>query len=77
MKSIDRVPSGQRIELVDPPGLCQRRQLAVRKKQANKTDLLLRHPHFVAKSLDASFEAPPLACEARALTTELTARIRA
>ena len=35
---------------------------------------MLRHPNFVAKSVNASFETPPLACEASALTTELTAR---
>ncbi len=39
-------------------------------------DLLLRHPNFVAKSVDVSFGPPPLACEASALTTELTARNR-
>ena len=43
------------------------------RKQGDERDLLLRHPNFVAKSRDRSFEASPLACEASALTTELTA----
>ena len=34
-------------------------------KQSGGKDLLLRHPNFVAKSINASFESPPLACEAR------------
>ena len=37
-------------------------------------DLLLRHPNFVAKSPNARRELSPLACEASALTTELTAQ---
>ena len=44
------------------------------KSRSKIKDLLLRHPNFVAKSIDASFETSPLACEASALTTELTAR---
>ena len=43
------------------------------RKQGDEKDLLLRHPNFVAKSKNRSFETPPLACEASALTTELTA----
>ena len=38
-------------------------QPALRSKQGGKKDLLLRHPNFVAKSTDASFEQSPLACE--------------
>ena len=36
-------------------------------------DLLLRDPNFVSNSGDSSFERRPLACEASALTAELTA----
>jgi len=35
--------------------------------------LLLRQPNFVSNSADPSFEIGALACEASALTTELTA----
>ena len=42
-------------------------------RRSKTKDLLLRYPNFVSKSIDASFEPPPLACEASALTTELTA----
>jgi len=38
-------------------------QPALRSKQGSKKDLLLRHPNFVAKSKDPSFETQPLACE--------------
>ena len=43
-------------------------------KNSRTKDLLLRYPNFVAKSPDLSFEPTPIACEASALTTELTAR---
>ena len=43
-------------------------------KRSKTTDLLLRPQNFVAKSVDTSFEPPPLACEASALTTELIAQ---
>jgi len=46
-------------------------------KRSKTGDLLLRDLNFVAKSLDARRELTPLACEASALTTELTARNRA
>ena len=51
----------------------RRNGLKSKPARAKTKDLLLRDPNFVAKSLNASFEAPPLACEASALTTELTA----
>ncbi len=43
-------------------------------KNSRTKDLLLRYPNFVAKSPASSFELTPPACEASALTTELTAR---
>ncbi len=46
----------------------------VTSKNGRTKDLLLRYPNFVAKSPASSFELTPLACEAGALTTELTAR---
>ena len=50
---------------------------ATTNRNRSKTkDLLLCHPNFVARSVDASFGPPPLACEASALTTELTAQNR-
>ncbi len=45
----------------------------VTSKNGRTKDLLLRYPNFVAKSPASSFELTPLACEAGALTTELTA----
>jgi hypothetical protein len=43
-------------------------------KNGRTKDLLLRYPNFVAKSPDLSFGPTPIACEASALTTELTAQ---
>ena len=74
MKRIARMLSGQGLERGAPQRPRDRRQLVLPGKQSSKKDLLLRHPSFVAKSTDASFETPPLACEASALTTELTAQ---
>jgi hypothetical protein len=39
-------------------------RITVNTNGSKTKDLLLRHPNFVAKSVDASFEPPPLACEA-------------
>ena len=48
----------------------------VTSKNGRTKDLLLRYPNFVAKSPASSFELTPVACEASALTTELTAQNR-
>ncbi len=41
--------------------------------RAKTKHLLLRQPNFLSNSANPSFEMEPLACEASALTTELTA----
>ena len=46
----------------------------IKTNRSKTNDLLLCRPNFVAKSVDASFEPPPPACEAGALTAELTAQ---
>ena len=74
MKRISRPPVRKRMkteELISDSTLL--RHLTMHNKPANGKHLLLCHPNFVAKSKDPSFEPPPLACEASALTTELTA----
>jgi len=76
MKRITPMLSGQGLERGARQRPRHRKHLVLPGKQSNKNDLLLRHPNFVAKSTDASFETQPLACEASALTTELTAQNR-
>ena len=44
--------------------------------RAKTKHLLLRQPNFLSNSANPSFEMEPLACEASALTTELTAQNR-
>jgi hypothetical protein len=62
--------------------IMNRRQLmktgraTINTNKSKTKDLLLCHPNSVAKSVDASFGPLPLACEASALTTELTAQNR-
>jgi len=73
MKRISQPPARKRMKVEEPIGANTLRHLVIHNKLGNKKDLLLRHPNFVAKSKDPSFEPPPLACEASALTTELTA----
>jgi hypothetical protein len=75
MKRTGQAISTKRMKIQNLTAANKEKQPPVgRSKQGSKKDLLLRHPNFVAKSTDASFEAPPLACEASALTTELTAQ---
>ena len=74
MKRTGQVLPSRRMKIQNLKAAHEQRQPALQSKQGVKKDLLLHHPNFVAKSVDASFEPPPLACEASALTTELTAR---
>jgi hypothetical protein len=48
-------------------------QLKRHPARTKTTHLLLRQPNFISKPANPSFEAGPLACEASALTAELTA----
>jgi hypothetical protein len=52
------------------------RRKIINSKKGSARDLLLRYPNLVAKPPAASFEPTPVACEAGALTTELTAHGR-
>ena len=52
----------------------EQRNHALRSNENNNIHLLLRDLNFVAKSQNARRELTPVACEASALTTELTAR---
>ena len=74
MKRRGQVPPSKRMEVEDLMATNEQQQPVMCTEQASEKDLLLRHPNFVAKSAGPSFEPPPLACEASALTTELTAR---
>ena len=51
----------------------ERNQVNRHPRRAKTKHLLLRPPNFVSNSADPSFETRALACEASALTTELTA----
>jgi len=73
MKKTGQVLPSRSMKMQNLKAAYEQRQPALRTKQGVKKDLLLRHPNFVAKSTDASFKASPLACEASAPTTELTA----
>ena len=73
MKRTGQALPSRRMKIQNLKAAHEQGQPALRSKQGGKKDLLLRHPNFVAKSKDPSFEPPPLACEASALTTELTA----
>ena len=76
MKRTGQVLPSRRMKMQNLKAAHEQGQPALRSKQGGKKDLLLRHPNFVAKSTDASFETPPLACEASALTTELIAHFK-
>ena len=73
MKKTNRVPLAHKKDTMPLPTTYQPLETRARFRGRSEEDLLLRHPNFVAKLPDASFEAPPLACEASTLTTELTA----
>ena len=73
MKRTGQVLPSRRMEIQNLKAAHEQGQPALRSKQGVKKDLLLRHPNFVAKLPNAKREPPPLACEASALTTELTA----
>ncbi len=74
MKKRTLVQAGEEKEAMNLSRTYQQRQPMVSSKEANKKDLLLRHPNFVSNRQSLSFRLPPLACEASALTTELIAR---
>ncbi len=73
MKRTGQVLPSRRMKMQNLKAAHEQKQPALRSKQGGQKDLLLRHPNFVAKSKKPSFESPPLACEASALTTEPTA----
>ena len=73
MKRTGQVLPSRRMKIQNLKAAHKQKQPALRSNQGGQKDLLLRHPNFVAKSTDASFETSPLACEASALSTELTA----
>jgi len=73
MKRTGQALPSRRMKIQNLKAAHEQKQPALRNKKGGKKDLLLRNPNFVAKSKDPSFEPPPLACEASALTTELTA----
>jgi hypothetical protein len=67
MKRTGQIVSTKRMKIQNLTAANKEKQPPVgRSKQGSKKDLLLRHPNFVAKSTDASFEPPSLACEAGA-----------
>ena len=74
MKRTGQVLPSRRMKMQNLKAAHEQKQPALRSKQGGQKDLLLRHLNFVAKSKDPSFEPPPLACEASALTTELIAQ---
>jgi len=76
MKRISQPPARKRMKVEDLMATNEQGHPVMGSKQGSEKDLLLRHPNFVAESRDSSFEPPPLACEASALTTELTAQNR-
>ena len=73
MKRTGQVLSSGRMKIQNLKAAHEQGQSALRIRQGGKKDLLLRQPNFVANSPNARRELPPLACEASALTTELTA----
>ncbi len=63
MKRTGQVLPSRRMKIQNLKAAHEQGQPALRSKQDGKRNLLLRYPNFVAKSVDASFETPPLACE--------------
>jgi len=63
MKRTGQVLPSRRMKIQNLKAVHQIGQPALWNKQIGKKNLLLRHPNFVAKSTDASFETQPLACE--------------
>ena len=63
MKRTGQVLPSRRMKMQNLKAAHEQGQPALRSKQDGKRNLLLRYPNFVAKSVDASFETPPLACE--------------
>ncbi len=64
MKRTGQVLPSRRMKIQNLKAAHEQKQPALRSKQGGQKDLLLRHPDFVAKSKDPSFEPPPLACKA-------------
>ena len=77
MKRTGQVLPSRRMKMQNLTVAHEQRQPALQSKQGSEKDLLFRHPNFVAKSPNARREQSPLAYEAAALTTELTAPNRA
>ncbi len=75
MKKTGQVLPSRIMKMQNLKAAHEQRKPALQSKQGVKKDLLLLYPNFVAKSPDASFKASPLACEASAPTTELTAPV--
>ena len=75
MKRPGQVLPGRRKITQSHKAAYEQRNPALRSNEDNNMHLLLRHQNFVAKSQNARRELSPLACEASALTTELTALI--
>ena len=73
MKKTGRVPLSKSMQVEYLMTANGQGQPVMWSEQGSEKDLLLRHPNFVAKPTNASFEPPPLACEASALSAELTA----
>ncbi len=63
MKRTGQVLPSRRMKMQNLKAAHEQKQPALRSKQGGQKDLLLRHPNFVAKSTDASFETQPLVCE--------------
>ncbi len=77
MKRPGQVLPGRRMKVQNHKVAHEQREPTLWSNEDNNIHLLLRHPNFVAKSQNAKRELSPLACEASALTTELTAQFRA
>jgi len=73
MKRTGQALPSRRMKIQNLKAAHEQKQPALRNKKGGQKDLLLRNPNFVSGRRTLSFEASPLACEASALTTELTA----
>jgi hypothetical protein len=73
MKRPGWVLPGGRLKVQHHKVAQEQKESPLRSNEDNNRHLLLRDLNFVAKSPNARREPPPLACEASALTTELTA----
>ena len=74
MKRPGQVIPGRRMKMQNIKAGHNQREPPLQSNKGNNIHLLLRHQNFVAKPQNTRREPSPLACEASALTTELTAR---